>query len=162
MTTNVLIRLPKNRPDKKSRAPALQSCPQKKAIVIKSFETTPRKPNSAKRKVAKVKLSNNKKTNVYLEGIGSNRLQPHSVVMVRGRGPRDTPGVRYHAIRGLQDFPVLSMRRNGRSKYAVKRPTKPTPKESLNVREQIEIKRSRYRFLRFKHCLQNRRIRTRF
>lgn len=118
---NYVIRARKRRLNK-SKAPALQGNPQKRAIVIKSFETTPRKPNSAKRRVAKVGVVNKRRINVYLEGIGSNRLQPHSVVLVRGRGPRDLPGVRYHAIRGVKDFPALTTRKHGRSKYGTKRP----------------------------------------
>jgi small subunit ribosomal protein S12 len=121
MLTIGLVRKPKQRRIHKSKAPALRRCPQKKAIVIKSFETTPRKPNSAKRRVAKVRLSTRKKLNVYLEGIGTNKLSPHSVILVRGRGPRDLPGVRYHAIRGLLDFSALVARCKGRSKYGAKR-----------------------------------------
>lgn len=113
---------PRQRKPHKSKSPALRCCPQKRAIVIKSFETTPRKPNSAKRRVAKVRLSNRRRLNVYLEGMGFNKLQPHSVILVRGKGPRDLPGVRYHAIRGVQDFPALMGRCKGRSKYGTKRP----------------------------------------
>jgi small subunit ribosomal protein S12 len=115
-----LVKFPKQRRAHKSKAPALSFCPQKRGVVIKSFETTPRKPNSAKRKVAKVVLSNKRKINVYLEGEGTNKLNPHSVVLVRGRGPRDLPGVRYHAIRGVKDFPALTNRTKGRSKYGIK------------------------------------------
>jgi len=116
------VKYPRQRAPHKSKAPALRGCPQKRAVVIKSFETTPRKPNSAKRRVAKVVLSNKARINVYLEGMGLNKLQPHSVVLVRGRGPRDLPGVRYHAIRGVKDFvPLSAARTKGRSKYGVKR-----------------------------------------
>lgn len=121
ITTIGLARKPRCRRDNKSRAPALRGCPQKRAWVIRSFETTPRKPNSAKRKVAKVRLSNRRRLDLYLEGMGFNRLPPHSLVLVRGRGPRDTPGVRYHAIRGVYDFPALKNRRKRRSKYGAKR-----------------------------------------
>ena len=114
------VKFPKQRSAHKSKAPALSLCPQKRGVVIKSFETTPRKPNSAKRKVAKVILSNKRKINVFLEGIGINKLNPHSVILVRGRGPRDLPGVRYHAIRGVKDFPALLDRTKGRSKYGIK------------------------------------------
>ena len=116
------IKYPKKRAQYKSKSPALRGCPQKRAVVVKSFETTPRKPNSAKRRVAKVVLSNWNRINVYLEGMGLNKLQPHSVVLVRGRGPRDLPGVRYHAIRGVKDFvPLTIVRTKGRSKYGVKK-----------------------------------------
>lgn len=126
-----LVKYPKQRRKHKSKAPALKNCPQKRAVVIKSFEVTPRKPNSARRRVAKVCLSNHARTNVYLEGIGTNKLQPHSVVLVRGRGPRDLPGVRYHAIRGVKDFPALTNRTKGRSKYGIKRqkPDQPVAKK---------------------------------
>ena len=116
------IKYPRIRCTNKSKAPALRFCPQKRAVVIKSFQTTPRKPNSAQRRVAKVCLSNFIKVNVYLEGMGTNKLQPHSVVLVRGRGPRDLPGVRYHAIRGVKDFLALTIRTKGRSKYGIKKP----------------------------------------
>lgn len=130
-----LVHKPKQRKPNKSRAPALESCPQKRAIVIRSFETTPRKPNSARRKVAKVRLSNKRRLNVYLEGIGTNKLQPHSVILVRGKGPRDVPGVRYHAIRGVKDFPRLYDRKTSRSLYG-------TPRPKLTSQEKME------RFLR--------------
>jgi small subunit ribosomal protein S12 len=134
------VKYPRKRACYKSKAPALQGCPQKRAVVIKSFETTPRKPNSAKRRVAKVFLSNLKRINVYLEGMGLNKLQPHSVVLVRGRGPRDLPGVRYHAIRGVKDFvPLTSVRTKARSKYGVKK--------SADTREKLE--KGFHRFLQY-------------
>jgi small subunit ribosomal protein S12 len=143
---NARLRLPR-----KSKSPALVKCPHKKAVVIKSFITTPRKPNSAKRKTAKVRLSNRRYIRVYFEGIGMNRLQPHSVVLVRGRGPRDLPGVRYHAVRGKFDLVALSHYRRARSKYGVKRSEKEKelskkPKQPL---AEIHPKfRSKVRFLR--------------
>lgn len=145
MITFSLVKYPKKRASYKSKAPALQGCPQKRAVVIKSFETTPRKPNSAKRRVAKVVLSNQKRINVYLEGMGLNKLQPHSVVLVRGRGPRDLPGVRYHAIRGVKDFVALTASRTkGRSKYGVKK--------LAELREKLE--KGRHRFLQYT-CRKN-------
>lgn len=125
----------------KSKAPALKGCPQKRAVVIRSFETTPRKPNSAKRRVAKVTLSNWRRVNVYLEGMGLNKLQPHSVVLVRGKGPRDLPGVRYHAIRGVKDFVALtSVRAKGRSKYGVKKPQESKKKSIKGVHKFLQYK----------------------
>jgi small subunit ribosomal protein S12 len=121
---------PKKRRAHKSKAPALLNCPQKKAIVIKSFETTPRKPNSAKRRVAKVSFSNFKKVNVYLEGIGTNKLSPHSVVLVRGGRVPDLPGVHYHAVRGKIDFSSKETfdRRKRRSKFGI-----PLPKDKQKI-----------------------------
>lgn len=122
MSTMGLIRKLRQRRPFKSKSPALKGCPQQRAIVKKSFITTPRKPNSAKRKVAKVVICRTRKlVDIYLEGIEFNRLNPHSVVLVRGRGPRDLPGVNYHAIRGKGDFPPLLNRRKGRSKYGAKK-----------------------------------------
>lgn len=156
MSTMGLIRNPRKRCKNKSKSPALQGNPQKRAIVIKSFETTPRKPNSAKRRVAKVRLSNRYKLNVYLEGMGFNRLQPHSVILVRGRGPRDLPGVRYHAVRGVQDFPALAARCKGRSKYGTKR-----PKVSENPYKIQLTKFQKYRFLQY-GCKLNKRVQTHY
>ena len=123
-----LLRNPRHRRPFKSPAPALKGCPQHRAIVKKSFITTPRKPNSAKRRTAKVRIPRTKRTvDIYLEGMDFNKLNPHSVVLVRGRGPRDLPGVNYHAIRGKGDFPPLLNRRKGRSKYAAKQLKKRVP-----------------------------------
>ncbi len=122
MATNSLIRKLKQRRPHKPRSPAIIKCPQQSAIVKKSFITTPRKPNSAKRKVAKVVFRRTRRiVDIYLEGIDFNKLNPHSIVLVRGKGPRDTPGVNYHAIRGKGDFPPLLLRKKGRSKYGTKR-----------------------------------------
>ena len=132
MSTMGLIHSPRQRRPHKSRSPALQCCPQQSAIVKKSFITTPRKPNSAKRKVAKVVIRRTRKViDIYLEGMSHNKLNPHSVVLVRGRGPRDTPGVNYHAIRGKGDFPPLSNRRKGRSKYGAKKLKKVEEKRDI-------------------------------
>lgn len=152
MSTIGLIRNPRKRRANKSKSPALKCCPQKRAVVIKSFDTTPRKPNSAKRKVAKVRLSNKRKLNVYLEGMGTNRLQAHSVILVRGRGPRDLPGVRYHAIRGIYDFPPIVLRSKGRSKYATK---KPQSLIDTTIDKSQLTKFQKYRFLQYKHCKDN-------
>ena len=139
----------------KYRAPALQHCPHKKAVVIKSFDTTPRKPNSARRKTAKVRLQNRRYVRVYFEGIGLNRLQPHSVVLVRGGGPRDLPGVRYHTIRGQFDLPALIRYRRGRSKYGVKKPkinlvVKPELK-TISPRFRANLKYFRRKYLVYAH-----------
>lgn len=155
MSTSGFIRSnPRQRRAHKSKAPALCGCPQKRAIVIRSFETTPRKPNSAKRRVAKVRLTSRFKLNIYFEGMGFNKLQPHSVVLVRGRGPRDLPGVRYHAIRGVRDFPALAARTKGRSKYGTKRPTQ----EKSTVTLTKEQKRQ---FLMY-NCRKNKRFYIRY
>jgi small subunit ribosomal protein S12 len=149
MSTMGLIRKPRQRRAHKSHSPALQNCPQKGAIVKKSFTTTPRKPNSATRKVAKVVFRKTRRVvDIYLEGMDFNKLNAHSVVLVRGRGPRDLPGVRYHAIRGKGDFLPLNNRRKGRSKYGAKQPKKVEEKkptiEGPLFRDEKEAK---YRFL---------------
>jgi small subunit ribosomal protein S12 len=146
---NVRARLPR-----KPRSPALRQCPHKKAVVIKCFDTTPRKPNSARRKTAKVRLSNRIYVRIYLEGWGLNRLQPHSTVLVRGRGPRDLPGVRYHGVRGQYDLPALLNYRRARSKYGVKNPVKRTPLTPLAEippYARALVSKMRYRFLAFNH-----------
>ena len=152
MSTMGLVKNPKQRRTNKPKSPALRGCPQKRAIVIKSFETTPRKPNSAKRRVAKVRLSNRNKLNVYFEGMGFNRLQPHSVILVRGKGPRDLPGVRYHASRGVLDFPALAGRCKGRSKYGTKRSKL---SETVLALKAQYTKFQKYRFLQYA-CKKNR------
>ena len=114
----------KNKRIKKQRSlstPALEKCPQKKGICLKIFTKTPRKPNSALRKVARIKLSNNKRITGYIPGEGHN-LQEHSDVLVRGGRVKDLPGVRYHIIRGKYDLICVQKRRQGRSKYGTKRP----------------------------------------
>lgn len=135
------VKHPRQREANKSKSPALRGCPQKRAIVIKSFDTTPRKPNSAKRRVAKVRLSNKLRLNVYLEGESINKLNPHSVILVRGRGPRDLPGVRYHAIRGVKDFIRLETRRNGRSKYGTRRSKLSVEAEMLIIKRTTDQKK---------------------
>ena len=157
MSFQYWLKHPRLRKPNKSRSPALSFCPQKKGVVIKSFDTTPRKPNSARRKTAKVRLSNRRQIHVYFEGIGLNRLQAHSVVLVRGRGPRDLPGVRYHAIRGHFDLPALLSYRHARSKYGVKKLEKDKPKKKVqfseitSITERYNAKLIRQRFLIYKH-----------
>jgi small subunit ribosomal protein S12 len=162
MTTMGLIRKPKQRKPNKSASPALKKCPQKSAIVKKSFITTPRKPNSAKRKVAKVVFRKTRQVvDIYLEGMSFNKLNPHSVVLVRGRGPRDVPGVGYHAIRGQGDFPALLNRRNARSKYGAKRPKIPQPEKVILSKYDKQVA---YRFLSWNNSIfkKNRRLTIRY
>jgi small subunit ribosomal protein S12 len=156
MSTMGLLRWPRKRRAHKTRSPALQFCPQQRAIVKKCFITTPRKPNSAKRRVAKVVLCRTRRVvDIYLEGMDFNRLNPHSVVLVRGKGPRDLPGVNYHAIRGKGDFPPLLNRRNGRSKYAAKKLNKAKGWVTEKYLTKIE-KEARYRYLRYGYSFTKR------
>jgi small subunit ribosomal protein S12 len=113
-------RMPKR---KKSKAPALEGCPQKRGVCIRVYTTTPKKPNSALRKVAKVRLSNGKEVIAYIPGEGHN-LQEHSVVLVRGGRVKDLPGVKYHIIRGKYDTAGVENRKNSRSLYGAKKPKK--------------------------------------
>jgi len=106
---------------KKISAPALMGCPQKRGVCTRVYTTTPKKPNSALRKVARVRLTNGMEVTTYIPGIGHN-LQEHSVVLIRGGRVKDLPGVRYHIIRGTLDSIGVSERRQGRSKYGAKRP----------------------------------------
>ena len=120
-TINQLVRKPRKRQIKKSNVPALQSCPQKRGVCTRVYTTTPKKPNSALRKVARVRLTNGFEVSSYIPGEGHN-LQEHSVVMIRGGRVKDLPGVRYHIIRGVLDTQGVSDRRQRRSKYGAKRP----------------------------------------
>lgn len=122
-TINQLVRKGRKKAIKKSKVPALKSCPQKRGVCVRVYTTTPKKPNSALRKVARVRLTNGLEVTSYIPGIGHN-LQEHSVVMIRGGRVKDLPGVRYHVIRGTLDTLGVSDRRQGRSKYGAKRPTK--------------------------------------
>ena len=106
-----------------SKAPALDSCPQRRGVCTRVYTTTPKKPNSAMRKVARVRLTNGKEVNAYIPGEGHN-LQEHSIVMVRGGKVKDLPGVRYHIVRGALDTAGVDGRKQGRSKYGAKRPKK--------------------------------------
>ncbi len=122
-TINQLIRQSRRAQRDKSKSPALESCPQRRGVCTRVFTTTPKKPNSALRKVARVRLSNGFEVNSYIPGIGHN-LQEHSVVLVRGGRVKDLPGVRYHIIRGVLDTQGVQDRKRGRSKYGAKRPKK--------------------------------------
>ena len=105
----------------KTKSPALRACPQKRGVCIRVYTTTPKKPNSALRKVARVRLMNAMEVTAYMPGVGHN-LQEHSIVMIRGGRIKDLPGVRYHIIRGTLDSMGVADRRRGRSKYGAKRP----------------------------------------
>ncbi len=118
---NQLIRKPRQRPVKRNKVPALQACPQKRGVCTRVYTTTPKKPNSALRKVARVRLTNGFEVTSYIPGEGHN-LQEHSVVMIRGGRVKDLPGVRYHIIRGTLDTQGVKDRRQRRSKYGAKRP----------------------------------------
>lgn len=120
-TINQLVRKGRKRVVKKSSTRALQSCPQKRGVCVRVYTTTPKKPNSALRKIARVRLTNGIEVTSYIPGIGHN-LQEHSVVLIRGGRVKDLPGVRYHIIRGTLDALGVSDRRQGRSKYGAKRP----------------------------------------
>jgi small subunit ribosomal protein S12 len=120
-TINQLVRYGRKPKKRKSKSPALDGCPQKRGVCIRVYTTTPKKPNSALRKVAKVRLSNGREVIAYIPGIGHN-LQEHSVVLVRGGRVKDLPGVKYHIVRGVYDAAGVANRRNSRSKYGAKRP----------------------------------------
>ncbi|HOK23160.1 MAG TPA: 30S ribosomal protein S12 [Candidatus Hydrothermia bacterium] len=122
-TISQLIRLGRKEKRKKSKAPALDGCPQKRGVCIRVYTTTPKKPNSALRKVAKVRLSNGKEVIAYIPGEGHN-LQEHSIVLVRGGRVKDLPGVKYHIIRGKYDTAGVEGRKNSRSLYGAKKPKK--------------------------------------
>ncbi|MFP3920336.1 MAG: 30S ribosomal protein S12 [Dichotomicrobium sp.] len=120
-TVQQLIRKPRQAPVKRNNVPALQASPQKRGVCTRVYTTTPKKPNSALRKVARVRLTNGYEVTSYIPGEGHN-LQEHSVVMIRGGRVKDLPGVRYHTIRGALDTQGVSKRRQRRSKYGAKRP----------------------------------------
>ena len=120
-TINQLIRKPRKSPEQRNKVPALESCPQKRGVCTRVYTTTPKKPNSALRKVARVRLTNGFEVTSYIPGEGHN-LQEHSVVMIRGGRVKDLPGVRYHIIRGTLDTQGIQDRRQRRSKYGAKRP----------------------------------------
>ncbi len=120
-TINQLVRKPRKRKIAKSDVPALQACPQRRGVCTRVYTTTPKKPNSALRKVARVRLSNGIEVTAYIPGEG-HTLQDHSVVLVRGGRVKDLPGVRYHIVRGTLDASGVSDRMQGRSKYGVKAP----------------------------------------
>ncbi len=120
-TINQLVRKGRDQQRKKKATPALQSCPQKRGVCIRVYTTTPKKPNSALRKVARVRLTNGIEVTSYIPGEGHN-LQEHSVVLIRGGRVKDLPGVRYHIVRGTLDAVGVQDRRQSRSKYGTKRP----------------------------------------
>ena len=121
-TINQLVRKGRKKMKNRSDAPHLQACPQKRGVCTRVYTTTPKKPNSALRKVARVRLTNGFEVTSYIPGIGHN-LQEHSVVLIRGGRVKDLPGVRYHIIRGSLDTVGVDSRRQGRSKYGAKRPS---------------------------------------
>ena len=120
-TTNQLVRKPRTAVKTKSNVPALNSSPQKRGVCTRVYTTTPKKPNSAMRKVARVRLTNGFEVTSYIGGEGHN-LQEHSVVLIRGGRVKDLPGVRYHIVRGTLDTSGVTNRRQSRSKYGAKRP----------------------------------------
>jgi len=120
-TVNQLVRKPRQITREKSNVPALDACPQKRGVCTRVYTTTPKKPNSALRKVARVRLTNGQEVTTYIGGEGHN-LQEHSVVLIRGGRVKDLPGVRYHVVRGSLDTSGVESRKQGRSKYGAKRP----------------------------------------
>jgi small subunit ribosomal protein S12 len=122
-TINQLIRSGRQKLVKKTASPALKSCPQKRGVCVRVYTSTPKKPNSALRKVARVRLTNGMEVTTYIPGVGHN-LQEHSIVMIRGGRVKDLPGVRYHVVRGSLDTLGVEKRKQSRSKYGAKRPKK--------------------------------------
>ena len=120
-TINQLIRNSRTPKVKRNKVPALKACPQKRGVCTRVYTTTPKKPNSALRKIARVRLTNGQEVTAYIGGEGHN-LQEHSVVLVKGGRVRDLPGVRYHIVRGALDSLGVDKRNQGRSKYGAKRP----------------------------------------
>ena len=122
-TINQLVRKPRSKKIAKTDVPALDSCPQKRGVCTRVYTTTPKKPNSALRKVARVRLTNAAEVTTYIGGEGHN-LQEHSVILIRGGRVKDLPGVRYHTVRGALDTTGVDGRMQGRSKYGTKKPKK--------------------------------------
>ncbi len=122
-TINQLVRHKRNKVRVKTKAPALKSCPQKRGVCTRVYTVTPKKPNSALRKVARVRLSNKQEVTCYIPGVGHN-LQEHSIVLIRGGRVKDLPGVRYHIVRGTLDTQGVADRKQSRSKYGAKAPKK--------------------------------------
>jgi len=120
-TISQLVRESREKQRRKNTAPALQGCPQKRGVCTRVYTSTPKKPNSALRKVARVRLTNGIEVTSYIPGVGHN-LQEHSVVLIRGGRVKDLPGVRYHIVRGTLDSIGVQVRRQSRSKYGAKRP----------------------------------------
>ncbi len=120
-TISQLVRKGRKKLSSKTDSPALQGCPQKRGVCVRVFISTPKKPNSALRKVARVRLTNGIEVTTYIPGVGHN-LQEHSIVLIRGGRVKDLPGVRYHVVRGALDTVGVQGRKNSRSKYGAKRP----------------------------------------
>ena len=120
-TINQLIRNPRRKIAKRDKVPALKECPQRRGVCTRVYTTTPKKPNSALRKVARVRLTNGIEVTTYIPGVGHN-LQEHSIVLIRGGRVKDLPGVRYHVVRGTLDAAGVANRKQSRSKYGAKRP----------------------------------------
>ena len=120
-TFSQLVRKGRKSPRYKTSSPALESCPQRRGVCIRVYTQTPKKPNSALRKVARVRLTNSMEVTTYIPGVGHN-LQEHSIVLIRGGRVKDLPGVRYHVVRGTLDSAGVGDRRQARSKYGAKRP----------------------------------------
>jgi small subunit ribosomal protein S12 len=120
-TISQLVRKGRSLAATKTKSPALKSCPQKRGVCIRVYTTTPKKPNSALRKVARVRLTNGMEVTTYIPGVGHN-LQEHSIVLIRGGRVKDLPGVRYHIVRGTLDTVGVANRKQGRSKYGAKTP----------------------------------------
>ncbi|WP_428075069.1 30S ribosomal protein S12 [Candidatus Avelusimicrobium luingense] len=120
-TVNQLVKYGRAKESTRTKSPALQACPQRRGVCTRVYTTTPKKPNSALRKVARVKLTSKMEVTAYIPGVGHN-LQEHSIVLVRGGRVKDLPGVRYHIIRGALDASGVENRKQGRSLYGVKRP----------------------------------------
>ncbi len=127
-TTNQLIRKERKKVKVKTKSPALQSCPQKRGVCTQVKTTTPKKPNSALRKIARIKLTNGTEVTAYIPGVGHN-LQEHSVVLIRGGRVKDLPGVRYHIVRGTLDAQGVKDRKQSRSLYGAKKETKAAAKK---------------------------------
>ena len=122
-TINQLVKTGREKPIRKSSSPALKACPQRRGVCVRVYTSTPKKPNSALRKVARVRLTNGMEVTTYIPGVGHN-LQEHSIVMIRGGRIKDLPGVRYHVVRGSLDTLGVEGRMQSRSKYGTKRPKK--------------------------------------
>jgi small subunit ribosomal protein S12 len=122
-TINQLVKTGRQQPVKKTASPALKACPQKRGVCVRVYTSTPKKPNSALRKVARVRLTNGMEVTTYIPGVGHN-LQEHSIVMIRGGRVKDLPGVRYHVVRGSLDTLGVDKRMQSRSKYGTKKPKK--------------------------------------
>lgn len=116
-----LVKYGREKVESKTKCPALKNCPQKRGVCVRVYTTTPKKPNSALRKVARVRLTNGMEVTAYIPGVGHN-LQEHSIVLIRGGRVKDLPGVRYHILRGTLDCSGVADRKQGRSKYGAKRP----------------------------------------